>query len=339
MLIEGGVNLPCHLVIVKGTEYFDGKSKAYIDFPVTDILQMIGRAGRPGFDNHAVACIFVQETKKNFYKKFLHEPFPVESSLHLQLPEHLNAEICGGALSSASDCIDYLTWTYYFRRLLMNPSYYGLENTSALSIRNHLLKLVEETLQELCLSQCVEMKLEHHTFGTTFLGKIASFYYLKYKTPLFLRQAMSVIHLGNLSRRQVTSDLLDDFSLRALSIESLLKMISDVEEYSQIPVRHNEEKLNDALAGELGYLVGAKSHLLGALDSPHTKVFLLLLSHQRRTSLPIMDYINDTKMILDQFARIANAAIDIAADEGWIDIVIDLITLTQLIHQVRNRLC
>ena len=46
-----GVNFPAHLVVVKGTEYYDGKLKRYVDFPVTDILQMIGRAGRPQFDD------------------------------------------------------------------------------------------------------------------------------------------------------------------------------------------------------------------------------------------------------------------------------------------------
>jgi activating signal cointegrator complex subunit 3 len=45
-----GVNLPCHLVVVKGTEYFDGKIGRYVDSPVTDVLQMMGRAGRPQFD-------------------------------------------------------------------------------------------------------------------------------------------------------------------------------------------------------------------------------------------------------------------------------------------------
>jgi replicative superfamily II helicase len=39
----GGVNLPCHLVVIKGTEYFDAKTCTYVDFPVTDILQMMGR--------------------------------------------------------------------------------------------------------------------------------------------------------------------------------------------------------------------------------------------------------------------------------------------------------
>lgn len=33
-----GVNLPAHLVIVKGTEYFDGKHGRYCDFPITGEL-------------------------------------------------------------------------------------------------------------------------------------------------------------------------------------------------------------------------------------------------------------------------------------------------------------
>jgi activating signal cointegrator complex subunit 3 len=45
-----GVNFPARLCIIKGTEYFDPKQKKYVDMPVTDILQMIGRAGRPQFD-------------------------------------------------------------------------------------------------------------------------------------------------------------------------------------------------------------------------------------------------------------------------------------------------
>ena len=40
---------------------------------------MMGRAGRPQFDDHGVALILVQDVKKHFYKKFLYEPFPVES--------------------------------------------------------------------------------------------------------------------------------------------------------------------------------------------------------------------------------------------------------------------
>ena len=58
--------------------------RRYVDFPITDVLQMMGRAGRPQYDRHGVAVIMVHEPKKSFYKKFLYEPFPVESSLPAQ---------------------------------------------------------------------------------------------------------------------------------------------------------------------------------------------------------------------------------------------------------------
>lgn len=63
-----GVNLPARLVIVKGTEYFDGKSSRYVDYPLTDVLQMVGRAGRPGFDTEGRAVVMVETSKKAFYK-------------------------------------------------------------------------------------------------------------------------------------------------------------------------------------------------------------------------------------------------------------------------------
>lgn len=130
---------------LQGTEYYDGKSKRYVDFPITDILQMMGRAGRPQYDQHGKAVILVHEPKKSFYKKvkklicycssvhfraeipyhvyplqFLYEPFPVESSLREQLHDHINAEIVSRTICHKEDAIHYLTWTYLFRRLV-NP--------------------------------------------------------------------------------------------------------------------------------------------------------------------------------------------------------------------------
>lgn len=83
----------------------------------------MGRAGRPQFDDQGVAVILVQDTKKPFYKKFLYEPFPVESSLMNVLPDHMNAEIVSGTIKTKQEAIDYMTWTYFFRRLLQNPRY------------------------------------------------------------------------------------------------------------------------------------------------------------------------------------------------------------------------
>lgn len=119
-----GVNLPAHLVIIKGTDVFDGDLGRYVDMPLTDVLQMLGRAGRPQFDDQAVGCVYVHSPKKDFYQKFLYEPFPVESALLNHLPDHLNAEITGGVIRSMREAIDWLSQTYFFRRLSANPSFY-----------------------------------------------------------------------------------------------------------------------------------------------------------------------------------------------------------------------
>lgn len=48
-------------------------------------------------------------------------------SLLAVLADHLNAEIVAGTITSKQDAMDYITWTYFFRRLVMNPRWVGLD--------------------------------------------------------------------------------------------------------------------------------------------------------------------------------------------------------------------
>jgi activating signal cointegrator complex subunit 3 len=152
-----GVNFPAHLVVIKGTEYYDGKTRRYVDMPITDVLQMMGRAGRPQFDDNGIAVVLVHDLKKNFYKKFLYEPFPVESSLLTVLPDHLNAEIVAGTVQTKQDALDYLTWTYFFRRLLKNPTYYKLDTLEPEDVNSFLSDLVQQALNVLGEAYCISM--------------------------------------------------------------------------------------------------------------------------------------------------------------------------------------
>ncbi|CRK18566.1 hypothetical protein BN1723_011617, partial [Verticillium longisporum] len=193
-----GVNLPAHLVVVKGTQFYDAKIEGYKDMDLTDVLQMLGRAGRPQFDNSGVARIFTQNAKKDFYKHFLHTGFPVESSLHTVLDNHLGAEVSAETIVTKQDALDYLTWTFFFRRLHKNPSFYGLEisaedhnSTAAQRLANDfMIEMVEKSLGELAKSSCVEV-YPNGDVDSTPLGKIMSYYYLSHLTIRLLAKYAS----------------------------------------------------------------------------------------------------------------------------------------------------
>ncbi|RWS31343.1 Activating signal cointegrator 1 complex subunit 3-like protein [Leptotrombidium deliense] len=305
-----GINLPAHLVVIKGTEYFDGKQHRYVDFPITDVLQMMGRAGRPQFDTEGKAVILVQETKKEYYKKFLYEPFPVESSLKAVLAEHLNAEIVAGTVSTKQDCIDYMTWTYFFRRILKNPSYYGLDNVEPQNLNKFLTELIDTTVSELIESYCLEIDLEdERTLIPTAFGRITSYYYLQHKTV-----------------RMLNEQLIDD----SLDFQSLLNIISKCHEFNELPVRHNEEILNADLSKDCRYTVNDLS-----FDNPNTKAFLLFQAHFSQLELPCSDYLTDLKSVLDQSIRIIQAMIDIVAMKGFLSTTLKLMIVMQMITQAR----
>lgn len=67
----------------------------------------------------------------------------------LQLADHLNAEIVAGTVGSKQDAVDYLTWTFFFRRLVQNPSYYDLPSTEADQLSIFLSRMIEATLESL----------------------------------------------------------------------------------------------------------------------------------------------------------------------------------------------
>ncbi|XP_038129491.1 activating signal cointegrator 1 complex subunit 3 [Cyprinodon tularosa] len=303
-----GVNFPAHLVVVKGTEYYDGKSRRYVDYPITDVLQMMGRAGRPQFDDQGKAVILVHDIKKDFYKKFLYEPFPVESSLLSVLSDHLNAEVAAGTISSKQDAMDYITWTYFFRRLVMNPSYYNLEDVSHDSINKYLSGLVANSLRDLECSYCIEIKEDDQAVEPLTYGRIASYYYLKHPTIRMFKEQL---------RAELTAD-------------ELLTVLTDAEEYAELPVRHNEDQLNSQLAQQLPLQVNPHS-----FDSPHTKTHLLLQAHFSHAQLPCSDYTTDTKTVLDNAIRVCQAMLDVAANEGWLITALSICNLVQMIVQGR----
>ena len=115
------------LTVLMGTNYYNGREHRYAEYAVSDMLQMLGRASRPLEDASGKCVILCETPLKKFYKKFLFEPLPVESHLDHHLADHLNAEIMTRTVESKQDAVDYLTWTFFYRRLAQNPNYYNLQ--------------------------------------------------------------------------------------------------------------------------------------------------------------------------------------------------------------------
>ncbi|XP_066155619.1 activating signal cointegrator 1 complex subunit 3-like [Euwallacea fornicatus] len=300
-----GVNFPARLVIVKGTEYFDAATKRYVDMPITDVIQMCGRAGRPQFDTSGVACVMVQESKKNFYRKFLFEPFPVESNLLESLPDHVNAEIANGNITTKVQLVEFIESTFFFRRLLANPVYYQLDaNGDPIQYVKDLADSVVDTLKQ---HDCVLMQEDAMKgyYEPTSLGLLGCQYYLSYKSIYFLSENME--HYN--------------------SIDELLTLICQVEEYRLFPVRHNEDNINKELARQLDIVTNFP------FDSPCLKVLLMVKCYLLDINLPNQEYVLDLKSVLDQIIRIIHAMMNLAASRNWLDCTIKLVYLCQMLLQ------
>ena len=312
-----GVNLPAHLVVVKGTQYFDAKIEGYKDMDLTDVLQMLGRAGRPQFDSSGVARIFTQDSKKEFYKHFLHTGFPVESSLHNVLDNHFAAEVSAGTITTKQDALDYLTWTFFFRRIHKNPSYYGLEITAEeqstmeaqAKANEHMISIVDDSLSELGESKCVEVYPNGDVDPTPY-GRIMSYYYLSHKTIRYLIENIT----------------------ESATFEQVLSWMSSATEYDELPVRHNEDLINAELSKNLPL---ESSIMKLPMWDPHVKAFLLIQAHLSRIDLPISDYVGDQVSVLDQSIRIIQASIDVLVEQGYLASTQMMIKLLQCIKSAR----
>lgn len=115
-----------------------------------------------------------------------------------------------------------------------------------------------------------------------------------------------------------------------MSFLEILRMVCACPEYSEIPVRHNEDKVNMELSEELPIPLDPSQQ---SYDSPHTKTFLLLQAHLFRRELPSADYKTDLKSVLDRTIPIIQANVDIAAEEAQWRTCLNLISLLQCLHQ------
>ncbi|KAJ4702368.1 DExH-box ATP-dependent RNA helicase [Melia azedarach] len=299
-----GVPLSAHLVVVMGTQYYDGQENAHTDYPVTDLLQMMGHASRPLLDNSGKCVILCHAPRKEYYKKFLYEAFPVESHLHHFLHDNFNAEIVAGVIENKQDAVDYLTWTFMYRRLTQNPNYYNLQGVSHRHLSDHLSELVESTLSELEASKCIIIE-DDMDLSPSNHGMIASYYYISYTTI-----------------ERFSSSLTPKTKMKGL-----LEVLASASEYAQLPIRPGEEEVVRRLINHQRF-----SFENPKCTDPHVKANALLQGHFSRQHVG-GNLALDQREVLLSASRLLQAMVDVISSNGWLSLALLAMEVSQMVTQ------
>lgn len=142
-------------------------------------MQMLGRAGRPQFDDSAIAVILTRKERVHHYEKLVSGTESLESCLHLNLIEHLNAEIGIGNVSDVATATKWLAGTFLFVRLRRNPTYYKLKEGATQDDE-------DELLQQICDKDIALLResdlVEKEELRSTHFGEAMARYYVRFGT-------------------------------------------------------------------------------------------------------------------------------------------------------------
>ncbi|KAJ1750776.1 Pre-mRNA splicing [Coemansia sp. RSA 990] len=303
-----------HTVVIMGAERFCGREHRYVDYAMPDVLQMIGRASRPNIDSQARCVLMCMANKRELYKKFLYEPLPIESRLDAQLHDALNSEVAAKSIENKQDAVDYLTWTLLYRRLSLNPNYYGLQGTTHEHLSSYLSELIESTLSDLAAAKCLTIDEDNETdVASTNLGMIAAFYQVRYLTVEMFALSLSA----------------------KTKLRGVLDIISAADEFESLPIRHRESSLLARVANRLLVPLPSSSsedNEETRWNSPRVRTHLLLQAHFSRLSLPA-DLAADQQWVLFRVLPLLQAMVDVASSMGWMQPALAAMELSQMTVQ------
>lgn len=206
-----GVNLPCHFVIIKNTvSYQDDGIQEYSDL---EIMQMLGRAGRPQFDDTAVAVIITKQDKAKKYEKLVSGEELLESCLHLNLIDHLNAEIGLGTICDLETAKRWLGGTFLFIRLGKNPSHYKIEGDATnLSLDERVEHICRRDIALLIEADLVSSNVNAQLITTEF-GSAMARYYVRFGSMRVL------LGLGRQPKMSDIVSTVQDASLESVNVD------------------------------------------------------------------------------------------------------------------------
>ena len=298
------IDCTAHLVIVMGTQFYEGREHRYIDYPISEILQMFGKASRPLEDNSSKGVLMVGATRREYYKKFLNEALPIESHLQVYMHDAFVSEISTKIIASTQDAVDWATYTYFYRRLLANPSYYGLTDTSHEGLSTHLSELVENTLKDLSEAKIIELDEEDDTVTPLNAAMIAAYYNISFIT-------MQTFLLSLTGRTK---------------LKGILEIVTSATEFESIQIRRHEDHILRRVYDRVPVKMAQPAY-----ESPHFKAFVLLQAHFSRMQLPT-DLAKDQEIILSKVLNLLSGCVDVLSSDGHLN-AMNAMEMSQMVVQ------
>uniref|UniRef100_A0A8C4RBC9 Activating signal cointegrator 1 complex subunit 3 n=1 Tax=Eptatretus burgeri TaxID=7764 RepID=A0A8C4RBC9_EPTBU len=188
-----GVNLPAHTVIIKGTQVYSPEKGRWTELGALDVLQMLGRAGRPQYDTKGEGVLITSHGELQYYLSLLNQQLPIESQLISRLPDVLNAEVVLGNVTNTKEAVNWLGYTYLYVRMLRAPTLYGVlpdELRTDPLLERRRLDLIHSAALVLERSSLVKYNRKTGSFQVTELGRIASQYYCTHQTMATYNQLL-----------------------------------------------------------------------------------------------------------------------------------------------------
>ena len=297
-----GVNLPAHTVIIKGTQVYNPVKGAWGELSPQDMMQMMGRAGRPQFDTFGEGVIITGHAELQFYLSLFNTQLPIESQFAATIPDNLNAEIVLGTVTNLQEAAQWLGYTYLYVRMLRSPGLYGVP-LGALDADPLLLD------RRLDLAHSAALLLDKHglarydrrtgAFQATDLGRIASHYYVTYTTLAafsdHLRPTMGDIELLRLFA------LADEFKFMIVREEEKLELAKLID---RVPVPVKE-----------------------GLDEPTAKINVLLQAYVSSLKLDGLALASDMVYVTQSAGRLMRCLFEICLKRGWAGLADKALTL------------
>ena len=270
-----------------------------------DVLRATAFAVPTGGRGLGIARIICHEHSRNHLKAALGALPVLESHLHGDFHPHLCAEVVARTIQSKQDAVDYLTWTFLYRRLTQNPNFYNLRGSTHQHISEYLSDMVEGTVEELEAARCLTVE-EDVDLVPLNLGMVCAHHGVHYASA------------------ELFASLLSAKSKKS----AMVHMLANAAEFSSLEVYPEE---HDEIFRLLRRSPIALKEAAEGVDA-NAKAAALLQAHLFRLPLG-REMALETRPVAARAWRLCLSMADIIASSGWLRPLLEAMELSQCIAQ------